>query len=164
MTMPHTAILLAAFLFAGTCLPAAPPYHGPRPEKPDMLYLVHADNLVETEQQTATEERKGSGKKAAVTYVVAGAASPVKTPLASPIFMIQVKAIDATRLEAYRMETRDGRRQIVLTSKKQGPGITLTVTPLEDGLYRVEVEDSLPNGEYVITPGGSNLVFGFAVY
>ena len=136
----------------------------PRPAKPDMLYQVHADNLVETEQQTATEEKKGSGKKQAVTYVVAGAGSPVKTPLASPIFIIEAKSVDVSRLEAYRMESREGRREIVLTSKKQGHGITLTVTPIEEGLYRVEVEDSLPNGEYVITPGGSNLVFGFAVY
>ena len=162
--MPRAAILLAVFLLAQPALPGAPPYHGPRPAKPDVLYLLHADNLVETEQQTATEERKGSGKKAVVTYVVTGAGSPVKTPLASPIFLIQANSVDVNRLEAYRTDSRDGRREIVLTSKKQGHPISLTVTPLEAGLYRVEVADSLSNGEYVITPGGSNLVFGFAVY
>lgn len=155
-------MLLALLLGIGSL--GAAPYQGPHPPKPDVLYLVHADNLVEAEQQTATEERKGSGKKAVITYVVAGAGSPVKTPLASPVFLIQPKAIDVNTLEAYRMESREGRRQIVLTSKKQGHGITLTVTPLDAGLYRVEVADSLANGEYVITPQGSNTVFAFAVY
>lgn len=153
--------MLLAVLLSLSSLAA--PYQGARPAKPDVLYLMHADNLVETEQQTATEEHKGSGKKAASTYIGAGAGSPVKTPLASPVFLIQPKSIDVNTLEAYRMESREGRRQIVLT-KKQGHGITLTVTPLDEGLYRVEVADSLPNGEYVITPQGSNLVFAFAVY
>lgn len=155
--------MLCAVLL-GISFLAAAPYRGPHPAKEDVLYLVHADNLVETEQQTASEEHKGSGKKAAVTYVVAGAGSPVKTPLASPVFLIQAKSIDANTLEAYRMESREGRRQIVLTSKKTGRGITLTVTAVGEGLYRVEVADSLPNGEYVITPAGSNQVFAFAVY
>lgn len=155
--------MLLAVLLAVRSLAAAP-YQGPRPAKPDALYLLHADNLVETEQQTATEEHKGSGKKAVVTYVLAGPASPVKTPLASPVFIIQPKTLDVNTLGAYRMESRDGRREIVLTSKKQRQPITLTVTPLDEGLYRVEVADSLPNGEYVITPQGSNLVFAFAVY
>ena len=136
---------------------------GPRPAKPDVLYLVHADNLIETEQKTATEERKGSAKKPVVTYVVAGAGSPVKTPLASPIFMMLAKDLDPSHLEIYHMESRDGRREIILNGKQQARRIGLTVTPLEDGLFRVEVADSLPNGEYVVTPSGSNLVFAFAV-
>jgi hypothetical protein len=160
--MPRRAFLLAIVICLAASLRAAP-YQGPRPPKPDVLYLVHADNLIETEQQTATEERKGSGKKAAVTYVMSGASSPVKTPLASPILLIHAKDIDTKSLEIYRLESRNGRREIALNAKKPPRRIPLTVTPLEDELYRVEVTESLPNGEYVITPAGSNAVFAFAV-
>ena len=58
-------------------------YTGPRPPKPDVLYLVHASNLVPTEVTEAQQE----GKKDDTTFSVAGAASSARTPLAEPIFL-----------------------------------------------------------------------------
>ena len=71
-------------------------YSGPRPSKPDLPYLKHAENLVPTEPGTATEEKK----KDDILYVIAGAASTAKTPLASPIFLIEVDKLNPDRLGA----------------------------------------------------------------
>ena len=50
---------------------AADKYDGPRPPKPDLVYLVHADNLVPTEAAEAKEE---SG-----VYTMPGATSPARS-------------------------------------------------------------------------------------
>ena len=38
------------------------------------------------------------------------------------------------------------------------------LTKLDDALYRVEVNEVLENGEYSLSPRGSNQVFCFQVY
>ena len=63
---------------------AAQKYSGPRPAKPDLPYMVHADNLVETEVSEAKEEKR----KDDLAYIVAGASSSAKTPLAAPAFLL----------------------------------------------------------------------------
>ncbi len=57
-------------------------YTGPRPPKPDVLYLVHADNLIPTE----VTEAKPETKKNEIMYSIPGTTSPARTPLAEPIF------------------------------------------------------------------------------
>jgi hypothetical protein len=52
------ALVLSAVVVLG----ADEKYTGPRPAKPDVLNLVHADNLVETEVLNATQEEKGTIK------------------------------------------------------------------------------------------------------
>ena len=66
-------------------------YSGPRPAKPDIPYLVHADTLVDTEVTEAKEEKK----KDDITYAVAGASSPAKTPLAGPVFIFEADKLAA---------------------------------------------------------------------
>jgi hypothetical protein len=39
-----------------------------------------------------------------------------------------------------------------------------TVTKVGDDLYKLEVNQELSNGEYSISPQGSNVVFCFRVY
>ena len=137
-------------------------YTGPRPPKPDLPYLKHADSLIATEVLEAREEK---GKKDDITYVVAGPASPVKTPLASPIFLFWREKLAPESLELYRLESRSGRRELLVSPKKPGKAIRMTVTRLtSDGLYRIEVEESLEAGEYSISPRESNRVFCFAVF
>ena len=52
------AIFALALLISSTAF-AAEKYTGPRPPKADVVYLVHADNLVETELGKAkSDERK----------------------------------------------------------------------------------------------------------
>ena len=136
-------------------------YSGPLPEKPDLPYLIHADSLVPTEASEAKEETR----KDEVTYVINGATSPVSTPLASPVFVIRADQLVPEKLEIYKLESRNGRREVLFRKKKQTTRpIRCNVTRLDDNLYKLEVDESLGNGEYSITPNGSNQVFCFRVY
>ena len=149
--------------FALPCLLLlAQKYKGPAPPKPDVVYLIHADNLVSTEVTEASEE----GKKDNITYVIAGAASPVKTPLASPIFLIQADKLMPEKFEVYRLEVRNGRREVAFSRKKRKTArpIRMSLHPMGESFYRLEIDETLENGEYSITPAGSNQVFCFAVY
>ena len=136
-------------------------YSGPRPDKPDLPYLVHADSLLATEASEAKEQK---GKKEQITYIVAGPASGAKTPLASPIFLIQTQDLAADKLQLYKLEVKNGQREISFTKKKQPAGFLVNATPLGADLYKIEVEQTLAPGEYVLTPEGSNRVFCFAVF
>lgn len=157
--IPRTTLLLLAAAF---CALAQPKYNGPKPEKPDLPYLVHADNLVATEAQEAKEQK---GKKEQITYIVTGANSPAKTPLASPILLIQTQDLDASKLQLYKLEVKGGQREISFTKKKQPTAIITNATQVgSGGLYRIEVEQTLQPGEYALTPEGSNKVFCFAVF
>jgi hypothetical protein len=137
-------------------------YAGPRPEKPDLPYLVHADNLVPTESTEAKEvERKNE-----VSYVIAGANSTARTPLSSPIFLILADQVQPEKLQLYKLESKGGQREVLFARKKKqvARALHLNVTRVDGNLYRIEVDDMLENGEYSLTPEGSNQVFCFQVY
>lgn len=155
MRLFAVASLVAVALFAQK-------YAGPRPPKSDVPFLVHADNLVEAEVTEAKENQK----KDDILYTVAGLNSPVKTPLASPIFLLISEKLEPSRLQLYKLDSRNNQREVLF---KKGKGsarpIRLTVSRLTtDNLYRIEVDESLDNGEYALTPEGSNQVFCFQVY
>ena len=84
-------------------------YNGPVPPKPDLPYLKHAETLVATEAAEAKEEK---GKKDDITYVIPGASSSARTPLASPIFILQTEKLTAASLSLYKLESKNGRREI----------------------------------------------------
>ena len=156
MLRPLLLIMLAAI--------AAPAqkYDGPRPPKPDLPYLKHADNLVPTEAVVAKEEGKGK----TTTYVIDGPNSPAVTPLASPIFLLKAEKTitpeDVQRMELYRLDAKGGHRTVVPTKQ---PPIRLEATRLTpDQIWRLEVDESLDPGEYSLSPEGSNQVFCFQVY
>jgi hypothetical protein len=151
-----------ALCFAAAVSAAAQNYAGPLPAQSDLPYLKHAENLVATEAVEAKEEK---GKKDDVTYVIAGAASSTRTPLASPIFLMQFDKLVAAKLSLYKLESRNGRREITFSPKKQPKNIRVEPTHLNTSkLYRLEVEESLEPGEYAFSPDGSNQVFCFQVY
>jgi hypothetical protein len=153
---------LLALLLGAAALATAQKYDGPRPPKPDIPYLKHATNLVPTEVSEAKEEK---GKKDEVTYVISGAASTARTPLASPIFLLQTQKLSAEKLALFKLESRNGRREIAASPKKPMQPIRLEVTRLDSaGLYRLEVVESLEPGEYSLSPEGSNQVFCFQVF
>lgn len=159
--MPTRTLLLCVL----TCSLAAGQsrgYSGPRPPKPDLPYLLHASRLVETEAAVAQEERK----KNDLIYYIPGTSSPARTPLAEPIFLIWTEKLQADRLELYRVEVKNGRREVVIPEKKRGGArpYPLSVRKLADGLWRVEAGATLENGQYSLTPAGSNSVFLFEVY
>jgi hypothetical protein len=152
---------LIGLVFLGAV--AAQKYSGPRPAKPDVPYLVHADNLVETEVTEAKEEKR----KNDLAYIVAGAASTVKTPLAGPAFIIQAEKIEPEKLHLYKFEVKNGHREVFFAAKG-GKGSSrerrIEPTRLGEGLYRISVSESLENGEYGLSPDGSNAVFCFQVF
>ena len=151
-----------ALYFAAAFAAAAQTYTGPRPPQTDLPYLKHAENLVPTEVLEAKEEK---GKKDDLIYVIAGAASSARTPLASPIFLLQTDKLVAAKLALYKLESRNGRREITFSPKKPPKTIRVELTRLNtDKLYRLEVEESLEPGEYALSAEGSNQVFCFQVY
>ena len=156
---------LLAVLALSSLLPVSgQKYSGPRPPKSDVPYLLHATNLVATE---VTEAKQQEGKKDSTTYYVAGAASSAKTPLAEPIFIMASEKIKADTIELYRFEVKNGRRELVLGQKRTRNGprpLKLTVTRLEGGLYRLEAAETLENGEYSLSPMGSDQVFCFQIF
>lgn len=138
-------------------------YHGPTPEKSDVPYLLHASNLIETEVTEAHQE----SKKNDILYWVEGDASPARTPLAEPIFIIKIDKLIPDKIELYKFDVSKKRRELVI---KERPGrndahpLHLQVTRLGKGLYKIEVSETLPNGEYSLSPQGSDKVFAFQVY
>ncbi len=153
---------LAGIIFFLAALSFGADYDGPRPPKPDVPYLVHAGKLVETEAVEAKEEQK----KDDVTYVITGASSTAKTPLASPIFLIQADKLNPERFELYRLDVKNGRREITINQKKRkGPRpFPILVTRLGDRLFKVEASGSLENGQYSLSPSDSNQAFCFEIY
>ena len=147
----------------GAVAALAQKYAGPRPPKPDVVYLVHADNLIPLEAAEAKQE----SKKDEVTFTVAGASSPARTPLAEPIFLLESGKIQADRLELYRMEVKNGRREVSMSKSRRRGGprpVRLSVIKLDGNLYRIEASEALENGEYSLSPNDSNAVFCFEVY
>ena len=154
---------LACALAATLSLSAAD-YDGPRPPKPDIPYIVHANHLVETE---VTEAREQNSKKQ-TTYIIPGAASTAKTPMTEPIFIIDSNSVAPDSLELYRLDVKNGNREVALSGGRRrhteyGP-FHMLVTRLGGRLYKVEVDEPLQNGEYSLSPNGSNRVFCFEIY
>lgn len=152
-----------SFILISAGLAFGQKYTGPRPPKPDLPYLVHADNLIPTE----ASDSKPETKKNEVTYAVAGTSSPARTPLAEPIFLIETDKISAQSLELYRVDVKGGRREVTMSQKHSRGGakaLRLSVTRLDRNLFRVEVDEEIENGEYALSPNGSNTVFCFEVY
>ena len=148
---------------ACACLFAANQYNGPRPPKQDIPYLVHANHLVETE---VSEAREQGGKKD-TTYIIPGTSSPAKTPLAEPIFIIDTSQLSPEQIELYRLDVKGDGREVSISPRHRheqvGP-FHLIVTRLDDHLYKIEADEPLQNGEYSLSPNGSNKVFCFQIY
>lgn len=163
MESRHLRLLLFALLITGVGF-AADPYNGPRPPKPDLPYLLHADNLVATEESEATQETK----KDDITYAIRGAASPARTPLPEPIFLLESDKLLPEKLELYKLEGKNGRRELTMSAKgkrrTKAKVLRLNVTKIEGRLYRVESAQPLEDGQYSLSPSDSNKVFGFEVY
>ena len=155
--------LIVFGLMAAAVIQAADKYEGPRPDKADVPFIKHASKLIPLEVGEMKEE---SGKKDNSIMAMTGANSPTRTPLAEPLFLFQSDRLDPARLELYKVETKNGRREIVF--KKKGPGgprpYRIMVNPLGEKLYRIDVNETLDNGQYCLSPSGDNRVFCFEVF
>ena len=163
MDMSRSALGTLLLLMAAVPGQSQQKYRGPTPPQPDTPYLLHASNLIPTESSDAKEETR----KDDTWYRLPGAESPVKTPLASPIFLFDSQKIAPEQLKVYRLEVKNGQREIAFSNKKRDKnpqGFRLSIERLTGNLYRLEVVESLQNGEYCVTPDGSNHVFCFQVF
>ena len=161
--MMRQSLLCSAILLLTVTLAVAQKYKGPVPEKADVPYLIHGDNLVETELQEAQQNTE----KDWMIFSVPGSNSPAKTPLAGPAFLIKAESLAVDKLQAYQLDVQNGRREVRFHQKKPKESaipLKLSITKVGDNLFRLEVYDSLSNGEYALTPDGSNQVFCFAVF
>jgi len=150
-------------MIALACWPlVAQKYEGPRPAKADLPYLMHADNLVPTEGL----EAKQDDRRNEVTYIIAGAHSEVKTPLASPAFLVMTQELQADKIQLFKLVSKGDHREILLRRKSKlvAHPIRLNVTKQAEGLYKLEVDEILENGEYSLSPSDSNQVFCFQIY
>ena len=156
--------LLAALLLAAPSF--GQKYTGPRPAKPDVVYLLHASTLVATEAGEAKEETR----KDVMANVMKGAASTARTPLAEPVFLIETEKLDAAKFELYKMDVKNGQREVVIPSdpkkrlKNAPKPMRLKWEKIEGNLFRLEANEYLDNGEYCLSPSGSQQVFCFQVY
>jgi hypothetical protein len=153
-------LLAAAVAASAQKANPAPKYSGPVPPKPDLPYLKHADNLVPTEAVDVQVEKK----KDETTYIMPGPASSARTPLAAPIFLYQSDKYPADHLGLYKLESKNGRRQIIASPKKPLQAIRIVVSHLTGNLYKIEVDESLETGEYALSPEGPNIAFCFQVF
>jgi hypothetical protein len=165
--MKTSIATLAALVLLLAALPAAAQkkYSGPRPPKPDAPFLVHAGQLLPVE---TLEARESQGKNE-THYAVNGAASPTRTPVPEPVFLFQSDKINPERLSLYKMETKGNERTLSIPSdarkrKDSARPVFILVTPLENRLFKVEVNEPLDNGEYCLSPEGSNTVFCFTEF
>ena len=142
---------------------AQEPYKGPVPDKSDLPFIRHANKLIPTDVGQAKDE----SAKGDTIYSVAGTAATAKTPLTEPSFIVKVEKMNIQQMQLYKMDTKGGQRQLYLSAKpkKNGPRpIRISLDPLSTGLYKLEVQEPLENGEYCLSPGGTNAVYCFAVY
>lgn len=159
MSMRYLFLFGCAFVLAAQ----SPEYNGPTPPKADVPYLLHASNLVETEATMANEEQK----KNESTFWLEGASSSVRTPLAEPIFILKAAKLRPEKIQLYKMDVKRGRREVTI---KNNPGrndaraLHLNITRLGGDLWKVEASEILANGEYTLSPDGTNDAFAFQVY
>jgi hypothetical protein len=138
-------------------------YTGPRPPKPDVPYLLHANKLVELDAAVAQQ----SERKDDTVFTVPGTASTAQTPLPEPIFVIASEKIAPDKLDMFRMTAKGGARELVIPKKPKRDSarpVRMTASRLEGNLYKLEAQEFLENGEYCMSPQGANSVFCFAVY
>jgi hypothetical protein len=136
-------------------------YTGPAPPKPDLPYIQHATNLIATE---AAEPREQKSKDDTV-YSIDGENSSSKTPLALPIFLIKADKLNPASLQMYRLESKDGHRELTESAKKTAEPIHVQVTRLgPDNIYKLDVYNGLDPGEYALTAEGWKQIFCFQVF
>src|SRR5271154_4888643 len=130
---------------------------------PDIPYLVHASNLIETEVAQARQENHKDDSK----FAIAGASSSARTPLAEPVFLIDAQQISPQSFELYRLDVKGGNREVSVNSSRRRGGsraLPRAEKQVSCPLHRVEWAEPLENGEYALSPNGDNRAFCFEIY
>jgi len=151
-----TGLVLALCLSAQTKKPL------PKPDKKDVVYIVHAATLVQTEIMRPAPKDNGDS----TTWSIPGEASLAKTPLALPIFTIDAGSLAPEKLRLYQFEQKGAHRELTLKKRSAGEPepVLITISNIAGSLYRIETVNEIPNGEYGFTIPGSNQFFCFTVF
>ena len=155
--------MLRRFVWLALAVALAVPaqnYDGPVPPKPDLPYLKHGDNLIPTDAVEAKEDKK----KDSTVYMIDGANASARTPLAAPILLMKADKILPRNLQLYKFEVKGGHRELNFPVKRPPQAIRIVVTKLSSDIWKIEVDESLEAGEYVLSPSDSNQAFCFAVF
>ena len=135
---------------------------GPKPDKKDIPYLVHAGNLVQTEviKPAAADTAEGT------RYSIPGQTSPARTPLALPIFLMDAAQIQPGKFRLIHLTVSSGHRETIILKRPSNddPPLLLTLTSLGGGLYRLETVNEIENGEYALNIAGTDQFFCFSVF
>jgi hypothetical protein len=100
-------------------------------------------------------------------FIISGASSSARTPLAEPIFIIDARNIQPETFELYRLDVKGGNREVSLGGNRRRGGshaLHLAVKPLGGHLFRVEADEALEDGEYALSPSGDNKAYCFEIY
>jgi len=145
-------LLTALMLFAAA----------PKPDKKDIPYLLLADNLVQTEVVRPEAQQTSDG----TSYSIPGETSLAKTPLALPVFLIDIAQIQPEKLRLIHLTASSGHRQVLIrkTPSPDDPPLLLTATKVAGSLYRLEAVNEIENGEYALNTAGSDQFFCFTVF
>jgi hypothetical protein len=136
-------------------------YDGPLPAKPDLPYIKQAAMLIPMEATEARAEKRNEGTR----YLIQGEASPVRTPLSLPIFILKAQKVAPLRLQLYKLEAKEGHREFVAGGSNPPGVLHMEITKLgADGLCKIAVSDPLEAGEYVLMGEDSTHVFCFQVF
>src|SRR5260221_14316167 len=102
--------------------------------------MVHADSLGETGVAEAKKEKR----KEDLAYIVAGAGSSAKTPLAAPAFLFQSGQIPAHKIQLYRLEVNNGPRGGFFAHKGKGsaPPRRVNVNPPGGPVFHIDQDES----------------------
>src|ERR1700722_10961143 len=136
--------LILPLLLAARATAYPQKYTGPAPAKADLPYIQHATNLIATEPVDAKEQKSGTD----TLWTIDGANSTSKAPLALPFFVIKADKLNPASLQMYRLETKEGHRELRASAKKNAEPIHVQVTRLSgDNLFQLDVYNSLDAGE-----------------
>jgi hypothetical protein len=162
--MTRRTLLRSLPLVLSAAASAQDKYSGPKPANKDLPYLLHGEKLIATEVLKANQSDSKQGQ----VFFVSGKTSPVRTPLAEPIFIFSPDHFRAEQLGLFRFDVRNGRREVVISGKHKrddAEGVFhLSLRRLEEDLFRIEVSEMLNPGEYALSPEGDNTAFCFTVY
>ena len=94
----------------------------PQPEPPPAArFTVQANEVIlpvtvtdDKGRFVSNLEAKTQKKKDDTLYIVDGANSPAKTPLAAPILLFENGKINPENLQLFQMESKDGHREFVV--------------------------------------------------
>ncbi|MCP5111734.1 MAG: hypothetical protein GY953_12965, partial [bacterium] len=115
-------------------------------------------------------EARVDQRKKETAHIVGGGASPVRTPLAEPIFVFLSEEIAVEKIGLWPVKVVKGSREIAFPNDakkrmRKGPRPKhLSFRRLDGELYWIEANEWLDNGEYCLSPEGSQKVFCFQVY